>query len=382
MEGLHSCIVSGSAGHPGQVLDRLTDHDLEELTVALQTHVRAADAWLVHAIAEVDRRRIPNDTYALTTRQWLRRFCRQTASDAGSTLKAARRLAAMPNIAKRALAGEIPPSSVRILSAASARHPEAFAVHEETFADTASYLDTRDLGRAVDHWRQQVDHAAVVRDIGRRRDRRRAAIHQTIDGMWHHEGLYDPESGHTISAALRARVDPWNLDPDDRRTHSQRMADALTDVCRFWLDHNREATTSGGTKPHITVTIDVDALHARTAVDLPTIDGTPVDVETIRRLACDAAVVRILTSGAGQPLDVGRTVRTVTPAIRRALDVRDSGCTWKGCDIPAGWCDAHHRIHWADGGATSLDNMMLLCRKHHRAVHEGGDPIGGRRAPP
>jgi hypothetical protein len=71
-------------------------------------------------------------------------------------------------------------------------------------------------------------------------------------------------------------------------------------------------------------------------------------------------------------LDVGRRTRTVPPAIRTALVVRDRGCAFPGCDRPPSWTDAHHLEHWADGGPTALDNLVLLCRRHHRAVHEGG----------
>jgi hypothetical protein len=106
----------------------------------------------------------------------------------------------------------------------------------------------------------------------------------------------------------------------------------------------------------------------------PTIDGTPIPFETMRRLLCDARITRIVTDRDSRPLDFGRTVRTVTPAIRRALDLRDTGCTWIGCDAPPGWCDAHHIEHWADGGDTSLHNMALLCRRHHTATHEGRQP--------
>ena len=138
-------------------------------------------------------------------------------------------------------------------------------------------------------------------------------------------------------------------------------------------------------------------------------DGTRVSAETSRRISCDAGVVRVThaPSGAnsrggtrdgprrcamGQPvsdrrrvrkalagggpatdgtiLDVGRRTRTIPPAIRRALEVRDRGCRFPGCG--SRFTDAHHVRHWADGGETSLDNCLLLCRHHHRLVHEGG----------
>ena len=98
----------------------------------------------------------------------------------------------------------------------------------------------------------------------------------------------------------------------------------------------------------------------------------PVPVGTARRLACDASVMRVLLSGRSEPLDVGRRTPVVSPAIRRAVIVRDRHCRFPGCDRPQTWCDAHHVVHWADGGETSFPNLLLLCRRHHRLVHERG----------
>jgi hypothetical protein len=91
-----------------------------------------------------------------------------------------------------------------------------------------------------------------------------------------------------------------------------------------------------------------------------------------RRLACDAAVLRVVLAAGSQPLDVGRRTAVVPPAIRRAVIVRDRPCRFPGCDRPQSWCDAHHVVQWADGGPTSLANLLLLCRRHHRTVHERG----------
>jgi hypothetical protein len=94
-----------------------------------------------------------------------------------------------------------------------------------------------------------------------------------------------------------------------------------------------------------------------------------VSAETSRRLACDAAVVQMTHDQDGAVLDVGRKTRTVPPSIRRALQARDHTCRFPGCT--ARRCDAHHLQHWIDGGSTCLDNLVLLCRRHHRSVHEG-----------
>jgi hypothetical protein len=98
-------------------------------------------------------------------------------------------------------------------------------------------------------------------------------------------------------------------------------------------------------------------------------DGPALAPETARRLSCDASVVRI-GQGRGQPLSVGRKTRTIPPAIRRALQRRDRGCRFPGCDNRR-FVDAHHIEHWARGGETAMHNLVLLCRRHHRFVHEG-----------
>jgi Domain of unknown function (DUF222)/HNH endonuclease len=103
----------------------------------------------------------------------------------------------------------------------------------------------------------------------------------------------------------------------------------------------------------------------------------PVPPDTARRISCDAGVTRLLTAGPGRLLDLGRTTRTITRAQRRALAVRDGGCRFPGCDRPPQWTDGHHIQHWVDGGPTDLDNLLLLCRTHHRFCHEAGWTITG-----
>jgi hypothetical protein len=99
-------------------------------------------------------------------------------------------------------------------------------------------------------------------------------------------------------------------------------------------------------------------------------DGTRVSAETSRRVACDSGLVKIAHAADGSVVAAGRRTRTVPPAVRRALEARDRGCRFPGCGLR--FTDAHHVKHWADGGETSLRNLVLLCRRHHRAVHEGG----------
>lgn len=128
-----------------------------------------------------------------------------------------------------------------------------------------------------------------------------------------------------------------------------------------------DATDSAGAPP---LTIE----HAAVDTDVP------LSLEVTRRLACDASIV-ILAEAGGVPLSVGRKTRTIPPAIRRALAARDRCCAFPGCEQER-YVDAHHIVHWANGGETSLDNLLLLCRRHHRLIHEGGVRIEGRAGSP
>ncbi|GGN42868.1 hypothetical protein FHR83_007143 [Actinoplanes campanulatus] len=154
----------------------------------------------------------------------------------------------------------------------------------------------------------------------------------------------------------------------ETRTPGQRRADALVEVCRLILSGGA-LPGNGGDRPQIAITVEYDVL--RQQLRSGTLDsGEPVSVATVRRLACDARVLPLILDGDGQILDAGRTRRTATGTLRQALNVRDAGCTFPGCDRPARWCDAHHIVSWADGGPTDIANLTLLCGHHHRLVHD------------
>jgi hypothetical protein len=130
------------------------------------------------------------------------------------------------------------------------------------------------------------------------------------------------------------------------------------------------AKSRGGDRYQVVLHVESDGLRAvgETGQAVLEDSGAYVPAETSRRLACDASLVVIRHAPDGSVLDVGRKTRTIPPAIRRALAARDQRCRFPGCT--SRHCDAHHLRHWADGGGTSLDNLVLLCRRHHRAVHE------------
>jgi hypothetical protein len=185
------------------------------------------------------------------------------------------------------------------------------------------------------------------------------------------DGLLDPETGEPVLTAMRAARDAdARSGGQDPRTTEQRAADALGEISRQWLDRS-DRPTVGGERPHVMITVGLEELrHPRGGSGTLAHSGV-VPSSLARRMACDARIIPAVMGGASEPLDVGRATRVIPPAIRRAVVLRDGGCRFPGCDRPQAWCDAHHVVHWADGGETKLQNLLLLCRAHHRSVHDG-----------
>ena len=155
----------------------------------------------------------------------------------------------------------------------------------------------------------------------------------------------------------------------DRAPLVARRVDALGRLAESFLK-NGPAVLHGGERHQIVVHVDAQTLHEGVAGRCELEDGPSLAVETARRLACDASMVSVVENELGDPLNIGRKSRTVPPAIRRALNARDRGCRFPGCSNTR-YVDAHHIHHWAQGGETKLSNLALLCRFHHRQVHEG-----------
>ncbi|WP_245923679.1 HNH endonuclease signature motif containing protein [Paractinoplanes atraurantiacus] len=168
------------------------------------------------------------------------------------------------------------------------------------------------------------------------------------------------------SPNFTGRPDP-DSDSIDQHRPAQQRADALVDVCRLAL-RSEQLPASGGEPAQLAVTIPYDPL-TRALGTATTDTGARLSAATARRLACDARILPVVLGGQSQVLDLGRTTRLATGPLRRALHVRDGGCAFPGCDRPARWTDAHHVLSWTEGGATTLDNLVLLCRGHHRLIH-------------
>ncbi|CAN5232545.1 HNH endonuclease signature motif containing protein [soil metagenome] len=354
-------------------LGHLSDEALEEDLAECQRAAEVLEAERLRRLAEFDRRRpYLRDGY-LSTSTWFARRFRVGFGAAAGDVRRARALEAMPRTREALATGQISSSAARMLVEARETNPQAFAEAEPLLEDAARRHSVRDLARVLAYWRSAAaaDHEPGGDEQGLR-ERRRLHVSPTVFGLVRIDGDLDPDTGETVLTTLRACVDAElrSPDPEDRRTPAQRRADALGEICRRWLDSG-DRPEIRGERPHVTLTADVQALGGNRGGHSELEHVGPIGVETARLWACDAVVTRVLTMGRSEPLDVGRRTSVVPAPMRRAVIVRDGGCRFPGCDRPPPWCDAHHVVHWADGGPTALANLLLLCRRHHRLVHQG-----------
>lgn len=295
-------------------------------------------------------------------------LCHQTGISPGH----AKQLIAWGNTRERAPHAHAAWSDGR-LSTDQARHlfraaeavPDEYPEAEERLVDIVEGLDAVDTGKAVEYWRQSVDGPGEI-DPETQFARRGLSISHTSGGMRRVDGWLTATAGEALEAAVGALTPPRHV--DDVRTPRQRRHDALEDLCRDWLD-NGTTPTVGGEKPHINLHADLPALQAIAGGLHESENGDIVDVDTLRRIACDSSVTRIVLGPDSEVIDVGRKTRVWSPAQRRAIIARDRHCQGRGCRRDGRHCDIHHTTHWADGGETTIANGRLLCRPCHTREH-------------
>ena len=360
---LHSAIDQLATVGAGELHAEELDAEIVELHRAEQ---RIAALKLAR-IAEAERRRSFEILGYLSAGSWLADRLRLAHGAACSLVGLARALRSMPGARDAFGSGLIDLPRVRTLAEARRLNPEAYAEGEDTLVDAALTVPAHRFRSVVEYWKQAADMRRWEAGQEALFERRRAYAAAHWEGMVHADADLDPEGGQVVLTVFRAHVDRAALDPNDHRTAAQVRADVLVDLFRDHLDA-ADLPRNGGERPHLNVVVDVQALAGRAGrAELD--DTGPITPEAARRIACDAAVSRVVMQGPSEVLDVGRRTRTIPAGVRRALVLRDRGCTAEGCDRPPGWCDAHHIVHWADGGSTSLENLRLLCRRHHRLAH-------------
>ena len=365
------------------LLSARTSEELVGYLDRMHAHVQRAAAVQAALVRELEVLDVPRRHGATSTVAWLRARFRISPG-------AAKRLVTLadstgdrtPAVTEALEAGTVNADQASAIAKVLANVPsEVRAQAEEHLVGEAKTFGPDDLGRlgervlehvAPELLEQQAESALerAERIAYEKRELNLTDIAGTSKVRVH--GLLDREG----AAHLRAALDPLsaprpNGEEPDPRTPGQRRADALVEVCQL-ANECGELPENGGDRPQVVVTIDYDQLcnGVRAKRGAGMLDnGIQLSPQTVRQWACDGEILPVVLDGNSQVLDVGRERRSISGAIRRALVVRDKGCAFPGCGRPPRWCHAHHVIHWADGGITSLENSVLLCPHHHRLIH-------------
>ncbi len=385
-----------------------TDRALLDGAVRLRWRIEQLEAELLGMVSEIDRRRAFEHDGALSVTAWLGTTCRMDRGRAGDVVRLARAGKAFPELHEAHARGRISSCEVRRIAggAETVRRDlertgaPAGKVDQDIEELRHSLLESaedgegpRGLRREIGSRRHQLAADAMAFDEWVAFQQRELHFGTTFGGMVEIRGTLDPLSAASVRTAIESLSTTTEQAPE--LSAGQRRADALVQLAERAMD----AGTLPGSRrqrPHIGVTVSETTL--RTPPEAP--GGEPAELHghgpasghTARLLACDGEIRRLVTGADSEVLDVGRATRAVPGGLFRALSLRDGGCARPGCDRPPEWCDAHHLVHWAHGGPTSLDNLVLLCRRHHTEVHLSGPVVpsvpneppttGGFRDPP
>ncbi len=343
-------------------LDRLGDEIAE-----LSAHLDAATARLLDLIREFDARGGWSNGFR-SCAAWLSWRVGFSPGTAREHVRVARALGTLPWLSHALARGELSYAKVRELTRVAT--PETERLLAVGRAGTAEHVE-----RIVRGWRR-MDAKAETQEATRQHTARALHVYQDEDGTVTIRGRLAPEVGALLVKALDAAREALyqrrrEQDPEpDLPTMEQQQADALALLAETALHHGIDPGTSGDRYQvvvHVDAAVLADADQAGQSV---LEDGVRVPAGTSQRLACDSTRVVMRHDADGRVTEVGARTRTIPPALRRALDHRDHGCRFPGCGVRVG--QAHHIHHWAQGGPTTLSNLTLLCRRHHRAVHEEG----------
>jgi hypothetical protein len=322
------------------------------------------DARISDAVAAHDRAALWELDGATSMTAWLTDRAAMPRPRAAATASRARKVAQLPVTAQAWRDGVLSSGQVEAITTnIDADTVALFAGHEAAIVPTLVDLSARDVGTAMRAWREC---ATADRDP-RPESPQGLHLSRTLAGRWRLDANLGAETGELLSTALRLALTP-DADGEAARSPATRRAEALGDICRFFLDH-QQTRRGGRHRPHINLVLDIDRFRALAGAGATTADGTNLDRTTVERLLCDAALHRVLTQGRSAILDYGRATRTIPAPLYNALVLRDQRCRFPGCDRPAAWCEGHHVRPWLHGGPTQLLNLVLLCSRHHHLLH-------------
>jgi hypothetical protein len=319
--------------------------DLQEIAFArAAAEFAASDAW--------------DEDGSVSAVDWLRFNCHMNAGAAANSIAVGEMLERLPESHQAVVDGEIGFAHL----ATMARTAEALGdrFDEKVLVEKAKENSPGKFFYICHHARHAADAQRYAAEQAEQVEQRRLKLSTWMDGSLLISGQLDPVGG----AALLSVIVPLarKSGADDDRSPERRNADALV-----------ELASGGGSQAKIQVTSSLETLLALAGAPAAEMEHClPISSKTIERLACDSSIARVLLNSESVVIDVGRSKRVVSEPGRRALTARDGHCKWRECDRPASRTAAHHLVHWIHGGSSDLDNLVLLCHRHHWMVHEGG----------
>ncbi|BCN66036.1 HNH endonuclease [Prescottella equi] len=354
--------------------------------------IEQLEALRAATVAEIDHRAVSFDTLGFrSVKQWLAANTLLEVPAAARILALGRMLSRQPEIADAFNAGDISAEHAALIGKFCETPPrgmpnEALGSCRKVLLDAASgpTATTTTVRTCI----SRLERIFESDELPPSEDTERNEFHasKTLNGRVSVKGDLDAVTGEMLLTALSALTKPRNPvdDPAEKLTPARQRADAFAEILRRYLDSG-DAPIEGGERPHLSLHVNASDLarsesahewtHPNEGSDLfgdkdiarmPHMG--PLSIATARRLACDCHLTPIVMDD-GVPLNLGRTSRTVSKKQRRALIARDHGCAFPGCGTPPAHCEGHHVKHWADGGPTDLDNLVLLCRYHHQLLH-------------
>jgi hypothetical protein len=319
--------------------------DLQEVAFAREAaDFAAGDAW--------------DEDGSVSAVDWLRFNCHMNAGAAANSIAVGQMLEKLPESHQAVVDGEIGFAHLATMARTAEALQERF--DEKVLVEKAKENSPGKFFYICHHARHAFDPKQYAAEQAEQVEQRRLKLSTWMDGSLLISGRLDPVGG----AAFLTRLAPLarRSGAHDYRDQEQRNADALV-----------ELASGGGSQAQIQVTSSLETLLALAGAPAAEMEHSlPVSSKTIERLACDSSIARVLLNSESLVIDVGRSKRVVSEPGRRALTARDGHCRWSDYDRPASRSAAHHVVHWIHGGTSDLDNLVLLCHRHHWMVHEGG----------
>jgi hypothetical protein len=316
--------------------------DLQLLSVAREAaEFAASDAWEEEGFASAI--------------DWMRFNCHLTSTVAANLIAVGERIGELPESTDSVVAGRIGFAHVTAMT----RTADAVGANfdEAKLLDKAEENSPGKFYYICKHYRHAADRKGFESEQAEQVENRRLSLSTCEDGSLLINGVLDPIGG----TAFRTAVEPLARKTGAHDDRDRRQADALV-----------ELASGGGSQAQIQVTSSIETLLGLAGAPGAEMEfSLPISSKTMERLACDSSIARILLDSESTVIDVGRSKRVVSEPARRALTARDGHCRWPECDRPASWSAAHHVVHWIHGGTTDLDNLTILCHRHHWMVHEG-----------